>query len=249
MVKKFHTSGSDHGVELVSYIYGEMDDLARDRFETHLAGCDECAVEIGAYADARLGVIEWRRNDFEPLATPAIIIPDTQPVATLVSRRPQAGWSAWIETILALPRYVQAGMGLATAALVLGALYLAFVPGNTAGDPGSIANKTTAPAEVQIPEKAPVPDQAAVPAKSRPSTGPVPVVDRMSRTVTSNSRTQRAMLRQTPLVRSYKRIGPLLAAVPARKAGAAPTLNTFEDDEDTTLRLSDLFSQVGPRKK
>ena len=68
MLDKFHNSDSEHGIDLVAYIYGEMDDAARDRFETHLAGCDKCAFELGSYADARLGVIEWRRNDFETLA-------------------------------------------------------------------------------------------------------------------------------------------------------------------------------------
>ena len=31
----------------------------------------ECAIELGAFADARLSIIKWRRNDFEHLATPA----------------------------------------------------------------------------------------------------------------------------------------------------------------------------------
>ena len=58
MLDKLHNSGSGHEADLVSYMYGEMDPAARHRFESHLETCDLCAVELGAYADARLGFIE-----------------------------------------------------------------------------------------------------------------------------------------------------------------------------------------------
>ncbi|HEY2867575.1 MAG TPA: zf-HC2 domain-containing protein [Pyrinomonadaceae bacterium] len=250
MLDKFHNSNSEHGLDLVAYIYGEMDETARARFESHLAGCDVCAVELGSYADARLGVIEWRRNDFEPLSTPAMIIPDSQPAATLVGGRPRRSWMAWIETVYALPGLARVGMGLAAAAILLGVFYFVFVPDNAPSSVENITGKTAAPAEQQKPVASPSsdqPDRVETAKKSEFEPGAVATSIHRTAVARSNAKAQTAALHQTPAIRNYRKIGPLEAVTP--KTQPAPTLNTFEEEEDTTLRLSDLFSQVGPKKK
>lgn len=246
MLDKFHNSDSEHGIDLVAYIYGEMDDAARDRFETHLAGCDKCAFELGSYADARLSVIEWRRNDFEPLATPAMIIPESQPVATPASAPQRRSWTAWIESIYALPGLARAGFGLAAAAILIGVLYFAFVPKKSVDTGVSIADKTSVPTEPQKLEVAPVPEQTVAVKKAEYEPGLVSTAARRSAAPRSNARSQTASLRQTPVIRNYRRIGPLEAVT--QKAQTVPRLNSFEVEEDTTLRLSDLFSQVDRKK-
>ena len=250
MLDKLHNASSHHGLDLVAYMYGEMDDAARDRFESHLAACDECAVELGGYADARLGVIEWRRNDFEPLATPAIIIPDTQSVTTLVAERPRRSWTDWIGSIAALPAMARAGIGLAAAALLIGILYFALAPGRLDNGGQSIATVPAPSADqpVSFPELA-IPEQAAVGKEAEIGTPRMASDDRPRTVVRSSERPQRAALRQTPASRNYHRIGPLEAVTLTPSSRTSPRLNTFEEEEDTTLRLSDLFSQVGQRKK
>lgn len=254
MLDEFHNSGPGHEADLVSYMYGEMDSASRDRFDLHLATCDSCAVELGAYADARLGVIEWRRNDFEPLATPAIIIPEYQPVATVVTERPQMIWTGWLETIYSLPRLAQAGMGLAVAALLVGVFYFAIMPSRSGSESeNNVAlNNQVTPAAHQTEEVSPAPvnpDQASTPKKSEFRTTPVEVRDRRPAAGKSLDKPQRATLRQSPVMRNYRKLGSLEAVTVTPKTQTAPTLNTFEEEEDTTLRLSDLFSQVSPRKK
>ena len=253
MLDKLHNSGPGHEADLISYMYGEMDVAGRDRFESHLATCDSCAVELGAFADARLGVIEWRRNDFDHLATPAIIIPEPQPERTLVAERPRSIWAGWLETIFSLPRMTQAGMGLAAAALLMGVLYFALPTGKPGNGGNSIVEKkVTSPIEQRKPENMSsptLPDQAVVQKKSEFGTAQIDVKDRRPTGSKLVDRPQRITLHQTPVMRNYRRLGPLEAVVVTPKVQTAPTLNTFEEEEDTTLRLSDLFSQVGPRKK
>src|SRR5438128_6778106 len=109
MLDRSHNSDENHGLDLVAYMYGELDSRASEAFESHLENCDECAVELGAFADARLGVIEWRRNDFEHLATPAIIIPETERV-TPVRRIEKIGvFAGFLESISSLSAYASAG--------------------------------------------------------------------------------------------------------------------------------------------
>jgi len=253
MLDDFHNSGPGHEADLVSYMYGEMDGMARERFESHLSTCDSCAFELGGYADARLGVIEWRRNDFDHLATPAIIIPDSQPARALVAERPKSIWAGWLETIYTLPRLAQAGMGLAAAALLIGIFYLGFMPGRPIAGSETLAgkNQTTSPApQERVIAPAPINmDQASNQPKGPFKPSPVEVKERQSGVGRSNVRPQRAIMHQTPVMRNYRKLGSLEAVTLTPKTQAAPTLNTFDEEEDTTLRLSDLFSQVSPRKK
>src|SRR5689334_20861023 len=110
MFDKFHNSDGSHGAELLTYIYGEMDECAREVFESHLERCDECAVELGAISDARLGVIEWRRGDFERLETPAMVVPGLYGDRTVSRSTEKAGaFAALIESLSTLSAYARAG--------------------------------------------------------------------------------------------------------------------------------------------
>ncbi len=61
--------------EMVSYIYDEIDSSSRILFETHLSGCTNCTDEFAAISNARLSVFEWQRDDFAHIPTPVFTIP------------------------------------------------------------------------------------------------------------------------------------------------------------------------------
>src|SRR5689334_12711894 len=127
MFDNYHNSNPNHGTDLISYIYGEMDEAGQNAFESHLATCDKCAIELGEYSNARLGVVEWRRNDFEHLATPAIIIPSLQPASLVAAERKPGIFASVIEAIGALSGFAQASLGLAAAALLIGIFYFVLI--------------------------------------------------------------------------------------------------------------------------
>jgi hypothetical protein len=247
MLDRNHNSNENHGADLISYIYGEMDEHARNTFESHLAQCDECALELGAMADARLGVIEWRRNDFDHLITPEILVPRETTEAALASRQEKKGLFAGLaELIGSVSVFAKAGVGLATAALLIGVIYFAFAP-------RSINENVTGKNENELPatitekkEDGFKQEQAVVPPDKSPERIETPI---------------RAPGRPTPSVKHrLANMGPLAVVnhskvpnnvkkIGSETAKSVPRLNSFSDEEDKTLRLSDLFSQIGPGKK
>src|SRR5436190_2467191 len=70
------------GEELVAYIYDELPASSRAPFEEHLLDCSGCTAEFAEISVSRLGVFEWHRDEFLPLATPTFAIPyETRRVA------------------------------------------------------------------------------------------------------------------------------------------------------------------------
>jgi hypothetical protein len=70
----------DREQAIVSYVYGDADDLDRgDRaaFEAHLASCDRCTTELAAFADVRGALGAWSPPRFQ--ADPAAIVDWAQP--------------------------------------------------------------------------------------------------------------------------------------------------------------------------
>jgi len=229
----------EHGIELVAYMYGELDQASRAAFEAHLAACDECAFELGSFADARLGVIEWRREDFDPLATPVILVPDTQPVAAFADR-PAAASSLqglW-ESLLSWPLFAKVGTGLAAAALFAGVVYFTAVSRQAievADQKPAVINNSSATTP-----KEPVKDVVRFdPAPEQKRPAPLKsekVIDRHP-----TPRIQLASSRTT--VRSASS-----ASVRTRVQTAStklPRLNNVEEEEDKSLRLTDLFAEIG----
>jgi hypothetical protein len=237
-----HNLEGEHGVELLAYMYGELDQASRTAFETHLTSCDECAFELGSFADARLGVIEWRREDFDPLATPVILIPESEPVAAFADRSTVAGpMKAYWESLLSWPLFARVGTGLAAASLVAGIVYFAVVSRQSAEvadkKPAVIANPSASEPE----PKQQIEDVAEHKPASEPNrstqTEPVKVADDHSaqRFQLASSRT----VAKSPIV---KTIRPKAETAVTKKA---PRLNNVEEEEDKSLRLTDLFAEIG----
>lgn len=252
MLNGHNNSDRDHGVELVSYIYNEMDPTARGAFESHLASCGDCAEELASFADARLGIVEWKRTDFENLATPAIEIPYRRPSSAPVATG--IGFRSLLESIFASPVFARAGIGLAAAALLVGVIYfaglfqmenpdvaevpatwiqpLADAPDNRSAEPVKREDIAADGQLVSGPRDEPAPFRTATPSRLS--------ADR------SNS-ASRASVARRKIVPNENRVVRRLNSDTAttRAQQKVPSLNNFEEEEDKTLRLADLFDEVG----
>jgi anti-sigma factor RsiW len=237
MLKRDHNLNGDHGTDLIAYIYGELDERGRNVFESHLAACDECAVELGAMSDARLGVVEWRREDFEHLATPEIVIPNMRPV--VVPEREKVGmFAAFIDFIAASSAFARAGVGLAAAALLVGILYFAVGP-NGKNDVATVPENISTPALQKEAVPASVQPQVAEKNDNYIERAPAPQhVNAVEKRPVAPSR-----LVAKRMNHEFNRLRGEQAKI------AAPRLNSFTDEEDTSLRLTDMFAQTGPIKK
>jgi len=248
MLNGYHKENGESSIEIVAYIYGELDESRRNDFESHLAGCDECAIELAAMSDARLGVVEWRRTDFEHLVTPEIVIPVDRPVASRVAEPQRAPLLAGlVESLFSFPVFARAGVGLAAAALLVGAIYLVGIR-STTGDQVADVPKSDMPPTA--PKEAPhqIPKQTIV---AQDNDKPVPP-QTLGITKPENTKQQLASSqpkKNSTMARNVRVPGKEPSGTMIASTRKAPRLNNFEEDEDKTLRLVDLFAEIGPSKK
>lgn len=239
--------------DLVSYLYGEMNLSAINEFETHLPDCNSCTEEFAGLSLARLGVYEWHRDEFRHLNTPLIEIP-----YSLVNSEDSVR-SSWLDVLRGVfasaPRLATAGGAFAALAIVLGITLIASnifrndsnltVTNNETAPPSSEINSITLPAVPKVEQEVvsadlrddqPANPSVAAVAKNRnpgydhriPDS--ISMRSRKKATSPPSNRGLQAVSREN-LIRTPRRATP-------------PQLTDFRDEEDNTLRLSDLFADV-----
>jgi hypothetical protein len=234
-----HDLNKEHGIDLVAYMYGELDQASRSAFEAHLTTCDHCAFELGSFANARLGVIEWRREDFDPLATPVILVPENRPISAFTDRPGVSGsikrfWDA----VLSFPLATRVGTGLTAASLVAAVLYFTTISGRPTSE---IADQNSTQGvsngvSVATPE-VPIRDTAQFKSPTEPKqVKPEKVVDRRPA-----PRVQLASSRIVVKPAFIKSVRPRSETATTK----APRLNNVDEEEDKSLRLTDLFAEIG----
>ena len=238
MIDRDHNLDGEHGIELVAYMYGELDHDSRTAFETHLAGCDECAFELASFAGARLSVIEWRREDFDPLATPVILVPETEQVTAFADRPTPAGiFKGFWDAVLSFPLAARVGASLAAASLVAAIVYFAAFSDRQSAE---VANQNRPQGVIGGPSaeapKEPTPDVARYkPAPEPKQLKPEKIIDRHPIAHVQLASTRNALRSSSKIVQ------PKVQTASTR----APRLNNLEEEEDKSLRLADLFAEIG----
>ncbi|HEV7699029.1 MAG TPA: zf-HC2 domain-containing protein [Pyrinomonadaceae bacterium] len=219
----------EFGEDIVAYLYGEMPAAGRVLFEKHLAMCHTCTDEFAAISDVRFSVFEWQRAEFAKLATPEIVIP--YPAKSGVAT---TGLFDGLRGLLSLTTAVPV---IATLLIVLGVGYIFFV-----------RQSEPVPVAVQSPvEKPSVASPQPVAATPEIATVAPP----------ANTKVEKATVKRTPAVpRPFvaKRVAPqvrlgndvAVSLTPA--ARKAPVLSGYEDEDDTSLRLSDIFDELGAKR-
>jgi hypothetical protein len=230
--------------EMISYLYNESSEPERRRFETHLLTCTECTDEFASVANARFSVFEWRREEFADLPTPAIVIPYRSKLAAVADAE-DAGWLAGIRGLFTIPRFALAA-GSLLAVLGAGFIGINYVADRQIAE--VTVQENTAPIVVR-PEAPPLdaapkidtavstPDQVTLPeriAENRPR--PMKTVEK-----------RRAQAPKTLVASNRRQVERDTTPVSAQQR-KAPVLNNFEDSDDTSLRLADLFADGGSKR-
>jgi len=255
-----HISCSFAG-ELVSYLYDEMTTSDRNKFDLHLTECSDCIEEFAGLSLARLGVYEWHRDEFKRLETPVINIP-------YVDAKPQTAKTytddiSWLDTLRGVfstvPRWATAGGAFAILAVGLGIALLASgfigvfdneLAADTRGVP-VLSNDNTAVSELSIIKAKPeVPtakpltprDVIPFPAMGLEETARNPVAVKAAWKV-RNSKPEKTIDRNIKTD-----VGSREKNVVSTSQRNAPRLNNFEDEEDNSLRLADLFADTDTRR-
>jgi hypothetical protein len=222
------------GEELVSYIYDELPASERISFEEHLLNCSSCTSEFAELSMSRLGVYEWHRDEFVPLETPRFVIPYAAPA-------PAYSWMEAIRGLIFTPaRLSFAGGALAILVVAIGLFY-----GSDSSTNGIVENQPAAPPVVEMPALAVSKGVDEVSAdkyigskalaQGRPTTGMGPSKDDRRPAITQSKAVKKTADRQ-PTARGGRSV-------------KAPRLGTFEEVEDTSLRLVDLVADIDSFKK
>jgi hypothetical protein len=126
---------------LMSYLYGECDEVERRNVEQHLANCPACSTEIDQLRAVRVSLSDWRVPD----RAPGVHVP----VATITEKSaeppvPRRSWTPpwWLQTAAAV-LLLAASAGLARVEVQYGAN--GFVVRTGWRTPAAVAPATSAP--------------------------------------------------------------------------------------------------------
>jgi hypothetical protein len=217
------------GEELVAYIYGELNPADGPAFEEHLLDCSGCAAEFADISLSRLGVYEWHRDEFVPLATPHFEIPYHIPV----SAHSSYSWIDVLGNFVSPLRLAFAGGSL--AALVFGVILL----NGWNSDDDDVA--TAIVPAVKVNENLPVDklDYVELPSVVETKGDQAPATARDYKSARP-ARQFRALEAKTASMKKQQK-------VQWTSASSSPRLGTFVETEDKSLRLADLVADVDTR--
>lgn len=217
----------EYSESVVAYLYDELPVRETSIFEAHLEHCTMCTDEFAAIADTRYSVYEWHKEEFVPLATPRFVVP-SEPVKVSV-------WEQLAGLLGPRPSIAFAG----GFAVLLVAVAIGFV--------ALRQPEVDVAANVQVP--APVSAATTAPTALPPIVEPVPAVQvpdvRPESVKATAVRTSRPFAKHTAIKRPSVRDVDTIRTDSPTQARKAPALSNDIDVEDESLRLTDLFDEVG----
>lgn len=232
------------GELLVSYLYGETSGAEAAEFEKHLPNCQSCAGETEAFSSVHFAIEDWKTKDFAPLATPVIEIPGERKVQPAIV---QTSWLAGLRQLFSLsPAWSLATASVAVLAICAGLVWLAL----SARQSNDVAetNKNAKSGINVAAQKTPPTDADG----DQNRKGDVQVSPINQPPVT----TSEAADQTKPNARAVKINNPRPAqktdgtpknnaAKRDNKKQAMPKVLSDDDDEDDSLRLAELFDEIG----
>ena len=230
-MKDLNSKGCGFSKDIVPYMYGELASAATAAFESHLLECGKCTDEFAMVSGARYEVYDWKKREFDPLPTPVIRIPYGE-VAEPVS---------WVEKLRTVFSQSWAVPSVAFAGLAIVSVFsLSFY--FSAGEDPAVAqnNSNSAVPSMEFPQPTVQPKideaRAVVKAEPRKETPKiVPVRTTSNRTITPR--------------RAAVRVTTDNTAAPRSLATRAPRLNEFNEVEDMSPRLAQLFEDIDTRRE
>jgi anti-sigma factor RsiW len=243
MLNNGNNSNCDLVREMISYLYDESTEPERQTFEAHLVVCVACTDEFASIANARFSLFEWRKEEFAPLVTPEIVIPYQTRDQAVVDE--VYGLFGGLRGIFSMPRFAF------SAATIFALLGFGFVGASYLGD-RQIADVILLEENASPPAMQPELAVADAPAMVGPASATSNRVTEPKRTMESKPEPVRTADKRLRISRSFvavtkKPVGGETGTDPTQQR-KAPVLNNFEDSDDKSLRLADLFADGGSKR-
>ena len=243
--------------QLVSYLYGEANSAETAQFERHLPTCSVCADEFEAFAGVKFSVGNWKQNEFANLATPLIEIPYPK---TFVEVERNNTENSWLTNLRGLFSKASMNWSMAAASLLIlfagVALFFVFstpqqsdliaqnntkqtispTPPTADKSPADSNDNVFAPKTPDI--KTPKPIIAPKTPSSDVAVKPNPAENRVVKVSNNEPRTPKIIAPNAPKnIETKRNIKFNNEVVP----------KTNDDGEDKTLRLSEIFDEIGSK--
>ncbi|MGI8884762.1 MAG: zf-HC2 domain-containing protein [Pyrinomonadaceae bacterium] len=256
MLNNNDNSDCSFSAEIPAYIYGEIGAREKSGFENHLENCSNCTDALADSAFARFSVREWRNMEFAQLETPVINIPyERKNITSIVSD----SWLARLRQYVSLSPAWTAGGAMAVLAIGIGLVFAAvnmFQPVEVAEVYNQNSAKTAVSPTTQDTVQKPENFSEQSPALPNKNVEPIqPEVARQNNQnkpnggqksnaskISNNAAPNKVVKRNLENASTNNRItaGTVNKTAPT-KARQIPALVNFEDEEDKSLRLAELF--------
>lgn len=248
----YNHSPCEFAEQMVSRLYGETSRDEDAQFEAHLQTCFACADELANFGTVRSSLLEWRKEDFFKLKTPTFAIP----VADKTSPTISSGAPSWFDALRGLfsSSPVWATAGLAAVLVCAGLILFAFNFSNNSEIAGTNKNSKliAASPSVEKPIENPKPDDTVEPTEAKATNSQIETTNQKrvapkAAQVKVQSNQAENKLNNAEPIRVVRDANKQTKKSPSIQNAKAPTLTVAEEEEDTTLRLADLFDEIGTK--
>ncbi len=229
----------DFSESILPYLYGESSDGERDRFDAHLAECSICTDEFADLSFSRYSVFVWQKEEFAPMPTPQFTIPYD------LENAKATGFLTGFRELISFNWATAAG-AFAVIVVVIGlGFFVINYPGNPESQLAGIdeTNKNISVVKPASSPLVPAAEQKVEVVTTAPQTDSERNVVPIRASVTNRRQKQRSTS-----ISNAPRLGNAEAVrVPQPQDRRTPSLTAGTDEDDRSLRLTDLFDSVDTR--
>jgi hypothetical protein len=250
--------------ELVSYLYEEIGASEKVAFEHHLASCSNCSTEVAEFTNISFSIGAWRDTEFSQMKTPVIEIPYETPQTSLEKESVSGSWLPRLRQLFSLsPAWTTASAAMAALVLCVGLVFVVskfsdntdLLAVRNVNTNKSVISPTPENINKQINENpvdnSPKPSNNSDIDLQSDSFRPELAKDPKNPTQPAIVPVRAAAPRKTKIVRqSAETVTSVRQNLPNKnnikpvQTKKTPALNNFEEDEDESLRLADLFAEL-----
>jgi len=221
---------------IVSYIYNEMPTAKRTTFEDHLLECQICTDDFALVSEARFEVFDWKRVEFDPLAMPVIQVSYQDRERSLIGRiRDSWRWAAAVPAFALI--VIAIGLGYTVWLTRTPAPEMSAVP--VMPEEISPALRSVPPPTASL-TSGPTLQDVTAPTSVKVTTKTTSVTQRRSTNPPHQAEYARSSV---PRVKLSSDVAVNISPVAPKKL---PRLGAYDDEDDTSLRLAELFDEAGP---
>jgi hypothetical protein len=236
--------------EIVSYLYNEATAREKFEFETHLKNCLMCADELAAFGFVRTSLTEWRETEVFALEMPRLENPAIKTREVVISTTS----GSWLDNLRELFAWFPAWKTASVAFAVLIVFAVAFFFVNSSNDSEIASNKNQNPAKDSGNKVQENPSPLVQVPPQNPENGSSDSKDRtvIAGTVNSKDSSIKSNGSQRQKVNAPKTNETVAENIKNKeekksnnvKKNDVPTLSSYGEEEDKSLRLADLFAEI-----